>query len=239
MEKRKSGLQWWFNLSISRKTLLMQSVIIFLPLAILVYFLLSVSYMDYASHAAKTSYEYARFTLDSLEAEMMQIKSACNVLLSHSQVQNLLTHPEAVEDPAEMEKMDFWISSTTGLRRRVFSTTLYATEHACAAAQEAFPIWTEPAAGTGWRFTPQKGSFSSSMSWVQEIYVGDTLMGVLCLELQPDLLSETLNKLSRVIGGYCIAYREDRNRWSADGWRISVCPMTFLKCVKTCLRAIS
>lgn len=51
MEKRKSGLQWWFNLSISRKTLLMQSVIIFLPLAILVYFLLSVSYMDYASHA--------------------------------------------------------------------------------------------------------------------------------------------------------------------------------------------
>lgn len=209
MEKRKSGLQWWFNLSISRKTLLMQSVIIFLPLAILVYFLLSVSYMDYASHAAKTSYEYARFTLDSLEAEMMQIKSACNVLLSHSQVQNLLTHPEAVEDPAEMEKMDFWISSTTGLRRRVFSTTLYATEHACAAAQEAFPIWTEPAAGTGWRFTPQKGSFSSSMSWVQEIYVGDTLMGVLCLELQPDLLSETLNKLSRVIGGYCIAYRED------------------------------
>ena len=127
MEKRKSGLQWWFNLSISGKTLLMQSVIIFLPLAILVYFLLSVSYMDYASHAAKTSYEYARFTLDSLEAEMMQIKSACNVLLSHSQVQNLLTHPEAVEDPAEMEKMDFWISSTTGLRRRVFSTTLYAT----------------------------------------------------------------------------------------------------------------
>lgn len=111
----------------------MQSVIIFLPLAILVYFLLSVSYMDYASHAAKTSYEYARFTLDSLEAEMMQIKSACNVLLNHSQVQNLLTHPEAVEDPAEMEKMDFWISSTTGLRRRVFSTTLYATEHACAA----------------------------------------------------------------------------------------------------------
>lgn len=48
MEKRKSGLQWWFNLSISRKTLLMQSVIIFLPLAILVYFLLSVSYMDRA-----------------------------------------------------------------------------------------------------------------------------------------------------------------------------------------------
>lgn len=27
--------------------------------------------------------------------------------------------------------------------------------------------------------------------------------------MQPDLLSETLNKLSRVIGGYCIAYRED------------------------------
>lgn len=107
MEKRKSGLQWWFNLSISGKTLLMQSVIIFLPLAILVYFLLSVSYMDYASHAAKTSYEYARFTLDSLEAEMMQIKSACNVLLSHSQVQNLLTHPEAVEDPAEMERWTF------------------------------------------------------------------------------------------------------------------------------------
>lgn len=77
------------------------------------------------------------------------------------------------------------------------------------------------------------------MSWVQEIYVGDTPMGVLCLELQPDLLSETLNKLSRVIGGYCIAYREDTEQ--VVGGRLEDIRVSddVLKCVKTCLRAIS
>ena len=55
-------------MGISKKTLLVQSLMIVLPLLICIYFLINSAYMDYVSHVAQTSYQYCRYTLDSIEA---------------------------------------------------------------------------------------------------------------------------------------------------------------------------
>ena len=61
MKRKESSLtSWWVDLGISKKTLLVQSLMIVLPLLICIYFLINSAYMDYVSHVAQTSYQYCR-----------------------------------------------------------------------------------------------------------------------------------------------------------------------------------
>lgn len=99
MKRKESSLtSWWVDLGISKKTLLVQSLMIVLPLLICIYFLINSAYMDYVSHVAQTSYQYCRYTLDSIEANMMQIKSAGNVAGNSRMVQNVLSSETSASD---------------------------------------------------------------------------------------------------------------------------------------------
>ena len=128
MKRKASSLtRWWVDLGISKKTLLVQSLMIVLPLLICIYFLINSAYMDYVSHVAQTSYQYCRYTLDSIEANMMQIKSAGNVAGNSRMVQNVLSSEASASDSEQLTKLQYWLNSTVGGRQYIQSVRLYST----------------------------------------------------------------------------------------------------------------
>lgn len=209
MKKKRPILKWWLDLGIFGKTLLMQSFMVILPVTVCVFILLNFTYIDYTSHVAGTSYNHARSALDSVEAELLQIKSSGNVLSNQKQIISVLTQDAFAQDSEEVGRAYYWVSSTAGIRHRVVSTEIFSTGASCEAAKAIFTQWQGTA--LGWQAHSPNGARASSLSWAQGVYDNEKLVGVVEINLQPDFLSEIVEKLAKISGYGCIAY------WNESG----------------------
>ena len=78
-------------MSLSLKTLLLQAILIVAPLIFCFVILMHSVTADILVNAARTSYDYGRYTMNSFEAEMLQIKAASNVVAESRLVGTPLT----------------------------------------------------------------------------------------------------------------------------------------------------
>lgn len=197
MKRKASSLtRWWVDLGISKKTLLVQSLMIVLPLLICIYFLINSAYMDYVSHVAQTSYQYCRYTLDSIEANMMQIKSAGNVAGNSRMVQNVLSSEASASDSEQLTKLQYWLNSTVGGRQYIQSVRLYSTAGSCETARRNYPLWpgTYPTDRSCWRLQLKTQEEGTSLFWQQNILKDEQVVGVLIIRVQPHFFTDVMSK---------------------------------------------
>lgn len=212
MKRKESSLtSWWVDLGISKKTLLVQSLMIVLPLLICIYFLINSAYMDYVSHVAQTSYQYCRYTLDSIEANMMQIKSAGNVAGNSRMVQNVLSSETSASDSEQLTKLQHWLNSTLSGRQYIQSVRLYSTAGSCETAKRNYTLWPEafPADRSGWHLQLKTPEEEASLFWQQNILKDEQVVGVLIIRVQPHFFSDVMSKLAATAGGNCYVFQTD------------------------------
>ena len=198
-------------MSLSLKTLLLQAILIVAPLIFCFVILMHSVTADILVNAARTSYDYGRYTMNSFEAEMLQIKATSNVVAESRLVGTLLTSREVIEDEDAKQRVQMFIQNTIRGNRNVETATVYATREAAPETAEIFPVWPEAKEDipTGWRISREEESLD--VSWVQPVRSEGRTVGVLVIRLFPSALTGVADSIGRMSGSAAMILTPERD----------------------------
>lgn len=203
--RRLNPMSFWLDISISMKTLFVQTVLFVFPLAVCVIMFFSLMYLNILQQNAQRGYEYGRYVMDSFEADMLRIKSIAKIITANQQTRSLLTGAGGAEGEDVTRQVNLLIAGTADNHTKVGRTTLYATGNACASARARLPLW-DGANGyaSGWRYQDGESGESARASWVEVVYKDTAPVGVLEICLNETILPDMADNIAGIVGGSCI-----------------------------------
>ncbi len=185
--------------SISVQTIIMQTVMVGIPLIVCIWLFLYSNAFAFFSNTAQISYEYSRNMMNSFEASLLSMKSACNVIVHNAAVMDAFSAEEKAEEDGAAARISAFVMANAGSRNIVERASLYAVDNSGEFAKSVWPFWTGDKGKYGWQFDSDR----QTVSWLQEITRDNQTIGILEIIIRMKQLQEMTDNISRVSNGTC------------------------------------